>query len=145
MDKPQHVMDVQPDYRGQAFTSDLTGQEFWLVLDKGFLPLGIVMGNCVYSMGALHHLVTNAKGTLRGELKEYSEAMYQARCLALARMQFEADRLGADGVIGVDLKLEMMHDNEWMEVTAIGTAVRYIGENHNSPPTGKGRVVIPTT
>ncbi len=144
MDKPQHVLDVQPGYRGQAFTSDLSGQEFWLVLDKGFQPLGLVMGNCVYSMGALHHLVTNAKGTLRGELKEYSEAMYQARGLALARMQFEADQLGADGIIGVDLKIEMMHDNEWMEVTAIGTAVRHIRGGHNVPPTGQGRVVIPT-
>lgn len=145
MDKPQHVLDVQSEYHGQAFTSDLSGQEFWLVVDKGFLPVGVVMGNCVYSMGALHHLVTNAKGTLRGELKEYSEAMYQARGIALARMQFEADQLGADGIIGVDLKTEMLHDDEWMEVTSIGTAVRYIRGSHNTPPTGHGRVVIPTT
>jgi uncharacterized protein YbjQ (UPF0145 family) len=144
MDKPRHVMDVQPGYRGQAFTSDLTGQEFWLVLDKGFQPLGLVMGNCVYSMGALHHLVTQAKGTLRGELKEYSEAMYEARGLALARMQFEADQLGADGIIGIDLKIEFLHDNEWMEVVATGTAVRHIRGTHNIPPTGQGRVVIPT-
>lgn len=144
MNKPHHVMDVQPDYRGQAFTSDLSGQEFWLVLDKGFQPLGLVMGNCVYSMGALHHLVTQAKGTLRGELKEYSEAMYEARGLALARMQFEADQLGADGIIGIDLKTEFLHDNEWMEVTAVGTAVRHIRGTHNIPPTGQGRVVIPT-
>ncbi|HEY4033789.1 MAG TPA: heavy metal-binding domain-containing protein [Ktedonobacteraceae bacterium] len=144
MDKPRYVMDVQPGYRGQAFTSDLTGQEFWLVLDKGFQPLGLVMGNCVYSMGALHHLVTQAKGTLRGELKEYSEAMYEARGLALARMQFEADQLGADGIIGIDLKIEFLHDNEWMEVVATGTAVRHIRGTHNIPPTGQGRVVIPT-
>jgi Uncharacterized conserved protein len=144
MDKPQHVLDVQPGYRGQAFTSDLSGQEFWLVLDKGFQPLGLVMGNCVYSMGALHHLVTNAKGTLRGELKEYSEAMYQARGLALARMQFEADQLGADGVIGIDMKMQFLHDNEWMEVIAIGTAVRYVGSGPNKPPTDRGKVVIPT-
>jgi uncharacterized protein YbjQ (UPF0145 family) len=144
MNKPHHVMDVQSGYRGQAFTSDLTGQEFWLVLDKGFQPLGLVMGNCVYSMGALHHLVSQAKGTLRGELKEYSEAMYEARGLALARMQFEADQLGADGVIGIDLKVEFLHDNEWMEVIATGTAVRQIRGTHNIPPTGQGRVVIPT-
>ena len=33
--------------------------------------------------------------------------MYQARELALARMQFEADQLNADGVIGVDIKVEI--------------------------------------
>jgi len=29
-------------------------------------------------------------------------------------------------------------------VTAIGTAVRYVGGGPNLPPTGHGRVVIPT-
>jgi uncharacterized protein YbjQ (UPF0145 family) len=140
----QNVMDVQADYNGQAFTSDLTGQEFWLVVDKGFLPVGIVMGNCIYALGALHHLVTNAKSTLRGELKDYSDAMYQARELALARMQFQADQMGADGVIGIDMKMEFLHDNEWMEVIAVGTAVRYIGHGPNKPPTDCGKVVIPT-
>jgi hypothetical protein len=35
----QHVMDidVRSDYHSQAFTSDLSGEEFWLVIDKGFL------------------------------------------------------------------------------------------------------------
>jgi len=30
-------IDVQSDYHGQAFTSDLSGEDFWLVIDKGFL------------------------------------------------------------------------------------------------------------
>ena len=144
MDRPRSAMDIQSDYRGRALIMDLNSQDLWLVFDKRYQPLGIVMGHCVYSMGALHHLVTNAKGTLRGELKEYSEAMYQARGLALARMQFEADQMGADGVIGIDMKMEMLHDNEWMEVIAIGTAVRYVGGGPNKPPTDRGKVVIPT-
>jgi uncharacterized protein YbjQ (UPF0145 family) len=69
--------------------------------------------------------------------------MYQARELALSRMQFEADQLGADGVIGVDIKIEFLHNSEWMEVTAIGTAVRWVGSGPNMPPTGQGRVMIP--
>ena len=142
--RTQHVMDIEADYRGQAFTSDLSGQEFWLTIDKGFLPVGIVMGNCLYALGTFNHLVTNAKSTLRGELKEYSDAMYQARQLALARMQFEADQMGADGIIGIKMKMQFLHDNEWMEVTAMGTAVRYVGEGPNKPPTGQGKVVIPT-
>ena len=71
--------------------------------------------------------------------------MYQARELALSRMQFEADQLGADGVIGVDIKVEFMHNNEWMEVTAIGTAIRWVGGGPNMPPTGQGRVTIPAS
>src|SRR5689334_10562077 len=113
---------------GRAFTSDLTGQEFWLVVDKGYIPLGLVLGNCVYSMGAFRGWLANLKGAFRGEVGDVSRLMYDARELALARMQAEADALGADGVVGVDLKIEYMHDGEWMEVTAIGTAIKYVGQ-----------------
>ncbi len=144
MSQPPSTMDIRPGYRGRAFTSDLSGQEFWLVVDKGFQPMGLVIGNCIYSMGAVRNWLVGIKGNFQGELKEYSELMYQARELALSRMQFEADQLSADGVIGVDIKVEFMHNNEWMEVTAIGTAIRYVGGGPNMPPIGQGRVVIPT-
>ena len=104
MGNPRNAMEVQANYRGRAFTSDLSGQEFWLVVDKGFQPMGLVVGNCVYSMGAIRNWLVGVKGNFQGELKEYSQLMYQARELAIARMQFEADQLGADGVIGVDIK-----------------------------------------
>ena len=137
-------MDVRPGYRGRAFTSDLTGQEFWLVVDKGFQPMGLVLGNCIYSMGAVRSWLAGIKANFQGELHDYSELMYQARELALSRMQFEADQLGADGVIGVKIEVQYMHNNEWMEVTAIGTAVRYTGSGPNLPPTNQGKVVVPT-
>lgn len=144
MGTPRNAMEVRPGYRGRAFTSDLSGQEFWLIVDKGFQPMGLVMGNCVYSMGAVRNWLVGVKSNFQGELREYSEMMYQARELALGRMQYEADQLGADGVIGVDIKIEFMHNNEWMEVTAVGTAVRYVGSGPNMPPVGQGKVVIPT-
>ncbi|HEY7348940.1 MAG TPA: heavy metal-binding domain-containing protein [Ktedonobacterales bacterium] len=124
--EPNSPMDIKGGYRGRAFTSDLTGQEFWLVVDKGFLPMGLVLGNCIYSMGAVRNWIAGFKSNFQGEIKEYSQLMYQARELALSRMQWEADRLGADGVIGVDIKVEYLHNGEWMEVTAVGTAVRKI-------------------
>src|SRR5690349_392596 len=96
------TMQPQPSH---PFTSDLTGQEFWLVLDKGYTPLGLVLGNCVYSMGAMGGLMAGLRGAAGGEVGQYSKLMYDARELALARMQAEATRLGADGVIGVDLKI----------------------------------------
>ncbi len=101
------------------------------------------MGNCIYSMGAVKNWLVGIKSGFQGELKEYSQLMYQARELALSRLQFEADQLGADGVIGVDIKVEYLHNGEWMEVTAVGTAVRYVGSGQNMPPTGMGRVTIP--
>ena len=111
----------------RAFTSALSGQEFWLIVDKGYIPLGMVLGNCVYSMGAFRGFMANLKGVFRGEVSDVSRLMYDARELALARMQAEADALGADGVVGVDLKINYMNEGEWMEVTAIGTAIKYVG------------------
>ena len=79
MSGPRNAMEVRPGYRGRAFTSDLTGQEFWLVIDKGFQPMGLVLGNCVYSMGAVRNWLVGIKSNFQGEIKEYSELMYQAR------------------------------------------------------------------
>lgn len=123
--------------KGTAFTSDLSGQEFWLVVDKGYQPLGLVLGNCVYSMGVVSGFLAGFKGMVRGEVDQYSRLMYEARELALTRMQAEADALGADGVVAVKLNIEYMHNNEWMEVTAIGTAIKYVG-GHES----RGQVVV---
>ena len=126
--------------QGKAFTSDLSGQEFWLVVDKGYQPLGLVLGNCVYSMGVVGGFLAGLKGAMRGEVEQYSRLMYEARELALSRMQAEADALGADGVVAVKLNIEYMHNGEWMEVTAIGTAVKYVG----NPDGSKGQVVVNT-
>ncbi len=123
---------------GKSFTSDLSGQEFWLVVDKGYKPLGLVLGNCVYSMGTVGGFLAGLKGMIRGEVEQYSRLMYEARELALSRMQAEADALGADGVVAVKLNIEYMHGNEWMEVTAIGTAVKHVG----NPEGSSGQVVI---
>src|SRR6202165_3614659 len=145
MGEPRNAMDVRPGYRGATSASYRRGQEFWLVVDKGFQPMGLVMGNCIYSMGAVRNWLVGIKSNFQGELKEYSELMYQARELALSRMQFEADQLGADGVIGVDIKVDFMHNNEWMEVTAMGTAVRWVGGGPNIAHTAQGRVTIPAS
>ncbi|MCI0182688.1 MAG: heavy metal-binding domain-containing protein [Acidibacillus sp.] len=110
-------------FEGQGpFTSDLSGQEFWLVVDKGYVPVGLVLGNSVFSMGVTGGLATAFRGLVRGELKEYTQLMYDARELALTRMRKEAARIGADGIVGV--KLEITHHGDIMEVTAIGTAIK---------------------
>jgi uncharacterized protein YbjQ (UPF0145 family) len=135
-------MQPQPQAQPQgkhAFTSDLTGQEFWLVVDKGYTPLGLVLGNCVYSMGSVRALFAGFKGAQGGEVAQYSRLMYDARELAIGRLQGEADRLGADGVIGVDLVIEYIHGGEWMEVTAVGTAVKYTGITN---PSGRSQAQV---
>jgi uncharacterized protein YbjQ (UPF0145 family) len=81
-------------------------------------------------MGSLHNLTINVQGVFHGEIKRH---LAIARQLALARIQFQADQLGADGIIGTEVKIELTHNNEWLEVCIIGTAVRcYIDEGLNT-------------
>ena len=57
-----------------------------------------------------------------------SQAMYEARELAMTRMEEEADQLGADGVVGVRLEIGRYEWGENMaEFMAIGTAVKHRG------------------
>jgi uncharacterized protein YbjQ (UPF0145 family) len=107
---------------GRPFTSDLSGQEFWLLRDQGYIPVGFVLGNSVYSMGVTGGIKSWARGLIKGEIKELTQLMYDARSLALRRMEEEAARLGADGVVGVDIVVN--HHGDLMEVTATGTAIK---------------------
>lgn len=122
----------------EPFTSDLTTSDFWLLLDRGYQPLALVLGNSVYSMGFIGGISSGLKGLQKGEIPQITELMYNAREMALSRMKEEANKLGADGIIGVKLKIEYMQGN-WMEVTAVGTAVKYTG---NTPKSNGGVAVV---
>ncbi len=60
-----------------------------------------------------------------------AQALYDARELAMARMQAEAEELHAEGIVGVQLR---QHSHTWgshhHEFFAIGTAVRPLREDH---------------
>lgn len=110
---------------GAPFTSDLSGQEFWVLMKAGFVPVGLVMGVCVYHVA--HRQLLQAAWQLgtNSELTNFTQALYEARELAMTRMQAEADQLNADGIVGVQL-VEKSHflGSHVIEFLAIGTAVR---------------------
>src|ERR671937_236148 len=115
----------------RPFTSDLTGQDFWTLLQAGYAPLGMVMGVCVYHVA---HRTFGAVMSSIGrnlELPQFTQALYDARELAMARMQREAEALHAEGIVGVQLS---QRNHSWgahtTEFFAIGTAVRPIRPDH---------------
>ena len=119
---------------GKPFTSDLSGQDFWTLLRSGYRPLGFVMGNCVYHI-AHQGLVSWLGTTMRNmELPNYTQALYDARELAMERMQAEAQALGAEGIVGV-LVSESNHTwgSHILEFSAVGTAVLPISQDHTIP------------
>jgi uncharacterized protein YbjQ (UPF0145 family) len=118
----------------QPFTSDLNGQDFWTLLRAGYRPLGFVMGNCVYHIAhqGLIQWLSNSMQNI--ELPNYTQALYDARELAMERMQAEAQAHGAHGIVGVTVD-ETNHTwgNHVLEFFAVGTAVISIRDDHTIP------------
>jgi uncharacterized protein YbjQ (UPF0145 family) len=116
--------------RGGFFTSDLSVNEFLLVKQAGFDPLGLVIGSSIYHIG---YQQSSWKQSM--EMNVLSQAMYEARDLAMTRMEEEADQLGADGIVGVRLDIGRYEWGQHLaEFIAIGTAVKHRdGEMHRAP------------
>ena len=116
---------------GRPFTSDLSGQDFWTLLRSGHRPVGMVMGSCVYHVA--HHGMFQAmkQAGQNIELPNFTQALYDARELAMERMQAEAEALQAEGIVGVQLT-EGSHGwgSHVIEFFAIGTAIVPHGEDH---------------
>ncbi|RIV24701.1 hypothetical protein D2Q93_06360 [Alicyclobacillaceae bacterium I2511] len=123
-DLPQHALERLQGLRSQGnpkgiFTSDLSVNEYLLVREAGFEPIGMVMGSSVYHIG-----VQIGQFGQNMELETLTQAMYHARELAMSRMEEEANELGADGVVGVRLDIKRYEwGNDLAEFIAIGTAV----------------------
>src|SRR5438045_5236812 len=127
---PEHGRERLAQLKGNFFTSDLSVNEFLLVKEAGFDPLGLVVGSSIYHIG-----FQQSAWNQNQEMAVLSQAMYQARELAMTRMEEEADQLGADGVVGVRLDIGRY---EWganlAEFIAIGTAVKHReGQLHRAP------------
>ena len=118
---PEHGRERMAETKKGLFTSDLSVDEFLLVKAAGFEPLGFVVGSSIYHIGFQQ---SNWKSS--EEMLVLSRAMYEARELAMTRMEEEADQLGADGVVGVRLTIGRYDWGESMaEFIAMGTAVKH--------------------
>src|SRR4249920_2641725 len=85
-----------------AALSELGVTEFLTLARVGFLPRGLVIGTCVFTAGTQYDWRVQT-----AEITVLSQAMRQARQLAIQRMRRQATELGAEGV--VDVRLEVEH------------------------------------
>jgi uncharacterized protein YbjQ (UPF0145 family) len=117
-----------------VFTSDLSVSEYALLGEAGFEPLGFVVGSSIYHIG-----IQYGKWKQNTELQVLTQAMYSARELAMTRMRAEADHLSADGIVGVQLQMQMYAWGEdCLEFVATGTAVRHLtGQGAHRAPDGR--------
>lgn len=119
---------------GKPFTSDLSGQDFWTLLKSGYRPVGMVMGNCVYHVA---HQTMGQWFKTAGqnvEMTNFTQALYDARELAMERMQAEAEQLKAEGIVGVNIEEGSYGwSSHVIEFFVVGTAIVPMRADHHIP------------
>jgi uncharacterized protein YbjQ (UPF0145 family) len=110
------------EHTAQPVTSDLTCQEMWNVTRMGYMPLKLVLGTAVYSLGVMGGLKAILKSFSKGEINELTSLIYDAREHAIGLIADEAKAIGADDVMGVKTHIHEM--GGLIEFMAIGTAVK---------------------
>jgi uncharacterized protein YbjQ (UPF0145 family) len=125
--------------------SALSTAEFAAIRSVGFEPVGQVLGAAVYNIGFTggygcpggwsgygafaQPMRSPTQVSGRGGYGSFgalTEAMYEARHMAIGRMSAECAELGGDGVVGVSLTIGGFPAGG-LEFKAIGTAVRAQG------------------
>lgn len=87
--------------------------------------LGVVAGEAVIGANVFRDLFAGIRDVIGGRSGSYEEVFRQARETALKEMEAQAEKLGANAVIGVDIDYEAgLGGGTMMMVACSGTAVR---------------------
>jgi uncharacterized protein YbjQ (UPF0145 family) len=85
---------------------------------------GLVMGEAILGANIFRDFVAGIRDIVGGRSAGYENALREARQIAVKEMEEEASRLGANGVIGVDIDYETVgKGGSMLMVSATGTAV----------------------
>lgn len=116
---------------GRPWLSDLSGQDLYLLTRAGYAPVDLAFGACVYHIAHQGLSTWVGQATQNVELSNYTAALYEARELAMTRMQEEVRGTGAIGVVAMRIE-EKSHlwGSHVIEFLAIGTTVRMTGDRH---------------
>ncbi|MBX7131581.1 MAG: heavy metal-binding domain-containing protein [Fimbriimonadaceae bacterium] len=114
---------LPPEYDQTPITSDLTNEEMWNLVHMGYMPLQLVLGVSVYSLGFVGGVKAVFKSLVRGEINELTTLIYEARENAVAHLTRDADACGADDVVGIKTYVYEVGSG-MIEFMAIGTAVK---------------------
>ena len=132
------------------FLSDLSGQEFWTLLQAGYYPAGVVMGYSSYYVSLGSNMTQQLRGWFGSggynqEVVPFSQALYTARDLGMYRLVNMARRLNAFGVVGMHIDYnrnieEYETENPsryyldlFVHFSVIGTAIRAQKQDHVIP------------
>ena len=93
------------------------------IADKTIVKtLGLVKGNTIRARHVGRDIMAGLRGIVGGELHEYTKLLAESREQALDRMIEDAQKLGADAVVGVSFSTSVMSQGA-AELMAFGTSV----------------------
>ena len=118
-----HHPGLGPEFSQRPITSHLTCQEMWNLIHLGYMPVRLVLGVSVYSLGFTGGIMAALRGFIRGEITELTTLIYDARENAILQIAKEADACGADEVVGIKTFISQLGGN-MIEFMAVGTAVK---------------------
>jgi uncharacterized protein YbjQ (UPF0145 family) len=113
------------DSVGGVTTSDLTAEETWNVAKMGYVPMKLILGTSVYSLGFAGGVMSSLRNLVKGEIKEMTELIYGAREQSLMKVKQQANEIGADDVLGIKTYVYNLGSGV-IEFLAIGTAVKRV-------------------
>ncbi len=87
--------------------------------------LGLVRGSTIRARHVGHDLMAGLRNLVGGEVKEYTVMLAQAREEALQRMIDQAEKMGANAIVGARFATSMVMSAA-AEMVAYGTAVKVI-------------------
>lgn len=109
--------------------SGFSGNEIFVLAEKGWAPGSIVVGNSVQSLGVVGGLTSNLKTITGGEIENLTRLINEGRHAAIDRLEKEALSEGAHGITGVTSDLQTL--GGMREFIAIGSAVK--GLDYHGP------------
>ncbi len=86
--------------------------------------IGIVNGEAIIGANIVKDFFANIRDVVGGRAGAYEQGLREAKSIAVREMSEQAERLGANAVVGVDLDYEAIGPNgSMLMVSANGTAV----------------------
>lgn len=87
---------------------------------------GIVSGETIIGANIFKDFFAGIRDIIGGRSGSYEKVLREAKDIALKEMSEQAERMGANAVIAIDLDYESVGDTgSMLMVTASGTAVKY--------------------
>lgn len=86
---------------------------------------GLVTGEAILGANIFRDIFAGIRDVVGGRSAAYEKELAHAREIALQEMTEHAERLGAEGIIGVDIDYETIGTGSMLMVSVSGTAVTF--------------------